>query len=217
MNSEKIKHIAVAGNIGAGKTTLAELLGKHYNWKVLYEDTTTNPYLEDFYADMSRWSFNLQIYFLNSRFQQVNEIREGDRTVVQDRTIYEDAKIFAPNLYEMNFMEQRDFDNYISLFELMSTFVLPPDLLIYLKADISTLVDHIQTRGRSYEGKINLDYLKKLNEKYNDWIDNYDNGNLLIIDIKGKDFLHNKEHLGEVIEKIEASLFGLFPNESKSK
>jgi len=215
MSIEKVKHIAVAGNIGAGKTTLAGLLGKHYNWKVLYEDTTTNPYLEDFYADMSRWSFNLQIYFLNSRFQQVNEIREGSHTVVQDRTIYEDARIFAPNLYEMNFMHKRDFDNYISLFELMSKFVQPPDLLIYLKADISTLVDHIQTRGRSYEGKINLDYLKKLNEKYNAWIDGYDVGNLLVIDINEKDFLNNQEHLGEVIEKIDATLFGLFPIDTK--
>ncbi len=213
MSTEKVKHIAIAGNIGAGKTTLTGLLGKNYNWKVLYEDTTVNPYLEDFYADMSRWSFNLQIYFLNSRFQQVNEIREGNQTVVQDRTIYEDAKIFAPNLHEMSFMKKRDFDNYISLFELMSKFVQPPDLLIYLKADISTLVDHIQERGRAYEGKINLDYLKKLNEKYNQWIDGYDIGNLLIIDIKGKDFLNNKEHLGEVIEKIDATLFGLFPIE----
>ncbi len=213
MGKEKVKHIAIAGNIGAGKTTLTGLLGKNYNWKVLYEDTTVNPYLEDFYADMSRWSFNLQIYFLNSRFQQVNEIRGGNQTVVQDRTIYEDAKIFAPNLYEMNFMKKRDFDNYISLFELMSKFVQPPDLLIYLKADVATLVDHIQTRGRAYEGKINLDYLKKLNEKYNQWIDGYDIGNLLIIDIKGKDFLNNKEHLGEVIEKIDATLFGLFPIE----
>lgn len=213
MSLQKVKHIAVAGNIGAGKTSLSGLLAKQFNWKVLYEDTTTNPYLEDFYGDMSRWSFNLQIYFLNSRFQQVNEIREGKNTVIQDRTIYEDAKIFAPNLHEMNFMEKRDFDNYISLFNLMSTFVQPPDLLIYLKADVSTLVEHIQKRGREYEGKINLDYLKKLNDKYNDWIDNYDIGNLMVIDITGKDFLNNREHLGEVIEKIDASLYGLFSNE----
>lgn len=210
MNLQKVKHIAVSGNIGAGKTTLSTLLGKHYGWKVLYEDTATNPYLGDFYADMSRWSFNLQIYFLNSRFQQVNEIRDGNDTVIQDRTIYEDAMIFAPNLHEMGFMEKRDFDNYRSLFDLMSRFVKAPDLLIYLSSDVSTLVQHIQERGRDYEGRINLDYLKKLNDKYNNWIENYDRGNLLIIDIIGKDFLKNKEHLGEVIDKIDATLFGLF-------
>ena len=213
MSLQKVKHIAIAGNIGAGKTTLSELLGKHFGWKVLYEDTVTNPYLEQFYGDMARWSFNLQIYFLNSRFQQVNEIRNGKETVIQDRTIYEDAKIFAPNLHEMGFMEKRDFDNYSSLFELMSKFVQAPDLLIYLKSDVPTLVNHIQERGRSYEGKINLDYLKKLNEKYNDWIDNYDKGNLLIINIEGKDFVKDREHLGEVIEKVDATLFGLFANE----
>lgn len=210
MGSNKVKHIAIAGNIGAGKTTLSTLLGKHYGWKVLYEDTMTNPYLEHFYEDMSRWSFNLQIYFLNSRFQQVNEIRDGSETVIQDRTIYEDAKIFAPNLHEMGFMEKRDFENYNSLFEIMTRFIKAPDLLIYLKSDIPTLVDHIQERGRSYEGKINLDYLKKLNDKYNRWIESYDKGNLLIINIEGKDFLKIREHLGEVIEKIDASLFGLF-------
>ncbi|HHH52656.1 MAG TPA: deoxynucleoside kinase, partial [Bacteroidetes bacterium] len=203
------------GNIGAGKTTLSSLLAKHYNWKVLYEDITQNPYLENFYGDMSRWSFNLQIYFLNSRFQQVNEIREGENTVVQDRTIYEDAKIFAPNLYEMGFMEKRDFENYSSLFNIMSKFLQAPDLLIYLKADIPTLVDHIQERGRSYEGKINLDYLKKLNSKYNSWIENYDLGNLLVLDINGKDFLKNREDFGEVVEKIDAKLFGLFSDTEK--
>ncbi len=215
MSLQKVKHIAVAGNIGAGKTTLSSLLAKHYNWKVLYEDITQNPYLENFYGDMSRWSFNLQIYFLNSRFQQVNEIREGENTVVQDRTIYEDAKIFAPNLYEMGFMEKRDFENYSSLFNIMSKFLQAPDLLIYLKADIPTLVDHIQERGRSYEGKINLDYLKKLNSKYNSWIENYDLGNLLVLDINGKDFLKNREDFGEVVEKIDAKLFGLFSDTEK--
>lgn len=210
MSLHKVKHIAVSGNIGAGKTTLSGLLGKHYEWRVLYEDTMINPYLAQFYEDMSRWSFNLQIYFLNSRFQQVNEIREGETTVIQDRTIYEDAKIFAPNLHEMGFMEKRDFDNYTSLFELMSRFVKAPDLLIYLKSDVGTLVDHIRERGRSYEGKINIDYLTKLNEKYNKWIEGYDKGNLLVIDINGKDFLKNREDLGDVIEKIDATLFGLF-------
>lgn len=159
---------------------------------------------------MGRWSFNLQIYFLNSRFQQVAQIQRGEKTVIQDRTIYEDAKIFAPNLYEMGFMTKRDFDNYQSLFKIMSTYISPPDLLIYLKSDIPTLVEHIQERGRDYEGAINLEYLKHLNQKYNSWIDKYDCGNLLVIDIAHKNFVKNQLHLGEVIEKIDAELFGLF-------
>jgi len=206
----KVKHIAIADNIGAGKTTLSNLLAKQYKWEALYEDTTNNPYLSDFYDDMSRWSFNLQIYFLNSRFQQVSKIQRGDKTVIQDRTIYEDAKIFAPNLHEMGFMSDRDFNNYQSLFKIMSSYISPPDLLIYLKSDIPTLVEHIQERGRDYEGSINLEYLKHLNDKYNEWINNYDNGNLLIIDIANRNFVKNKLHLGEVIEKIDAELFGLF-------
>lgn len=183
-----LKHIAVAGNIGAGKTTLTEMLAKHYHWEVQFEDTTTNPYLEDFYDDMHRWSFNLQIYFLNSRYDQVLKIRNGHQTVIQDRTIYEDARIFAPNLYEMGLMSKRDFDNYISLFKLMSSQVQPPDLLIYLKASIPKLVEHIQTRGRDYEGNMSLEYLKKLNERYEEWINNYTNGNLLIIQNDNLDF-----------------------------
>ena len=207
---KKIQHIAVAGNIGAGKTTLTGLLSKHYQWEALYEDTTHNPYLSDFYGDMSRWSFNLQIYFLNSRFQQVVRIRQGAHAVIQDRTIYEDARIFAPNLHEMGFMSERDFANYQALFDIMSGFIQPPDLLIYLKSDIATLVEHIQARGRDYEGSINLEYLKQLNEKYNRWIEGYDLGRLLVIPIAGKDFAKDKLALGEVIEKIDAELFGLF-------
>ena len=207
---EKAKHIAVAGNIGAGKTTLSKMLARHYKWEAMYEDTTHNPYLSDFYKDMERWSFNLQIYFLNSRFQQVAKIQRGDRTVIQDRTIYEDARIFAPNLHQMGFMSDRDFDNYQSLFSIMSTYISPPDLLIYLKADIATLVDHIQARGRDYEGSINLEYLKHLNHKYNEWIDSYDEGRLLIINLNRKDFVRDKDVLAEVIEKVDAELFGLF-------
>ena len=206
----KLKHIAVSGNIGAGKTTLSEMLGKHYNWDVEYEDANTNPYLSDFYEDMQRWSFNLQIYFLNSRFQQLLDIRGGERIVIQDRTIYEDANIFAPNLHEMGLMSKRDFENYSTLFDVMTSQVQPPDLLIYLKASIPKLVEHIQKRGREYEGSISLDYLKRLNEKYNNWIDNYTEGNLLIIDADNTDFKSNKSDFGNIIEQIDAKLFGLF-------
>lgn len=205
-----LKHIAVAGNIGAGKTTLTEMLAKHYHWEVQFEDTTTNPYLEDFYDDMHRWSFNLQIYFLNSRYDQVLKIRNGHQTVIQDRTIYEDARIFAPNLYEMGLMSKRDFDNYISLFKLMSSQVQPPDLLIYLKASIPKLVEHIQTRGRDYEGNMSLEYLKKLNERYEEWINNYTNGNLLIIQNDNLDFKNNPEDFGHIIEQVDSQIHGLF-------
>ncbi|NNE15505.1 MAG: deoxynucleoside kinase [Saprospiraceae bacterium] len=208
--SRKLKHIAVSGNIGAGKTTLSEMLGKHYKWEVEYEDANTNPYLSDFYEDMQRWSFNLQVYFLNSRFQQLLDIRNGDKVVIQDRTIYEDANIFAPNLHEMGLMSKRDFDNYSTLFDVMTSQVEPPDLLIYLKASIPKLVEHIQKRGRDYEGSISLDYLKRLNEKYNNWIDNYSEGNLLIIDADNTDFKQSKEDFGNIIEQIDAKLFGLF-------
>lgn len=205
-----IQHIAIAGNIGAGKTTLSELLSKHYKWQVQYEDTSTNPYLSDFYDDMKRWSFNLQIYFLHSRYQQILKIRNGNDTVVQDRTIYEDARIFAPNLHDMGLMTSRDFNNYQSLFETMSTQVKGPDLLIYLKANIPTLVEHIQLRGRDYEGSMSLDYLKKLNERYDSWIENYDSGNLLVIDVNNLDFKNNKADLGSIISKIDRELHGLF-------
>lgn len=205
-----IKHVAIAGNIGAGKTTLCSLLGKHYGWQIHYEDTTTNPYLSDFYNDMQRWSFNLQIYFLNSRYQQILKIRQGSETVIQDRTIYEDAFIFAPNLHDMGLMAQRDFDNYFDLFRTMSSQVKAPDLLIYLRADIATLVSHIQNRGREYEGSMSLDYLKRLNARYENWIQSYTDGKLLIIDTKNVDFQNNPEDFGQIINKVDAELYGLF-------
>ena len=203
-------HIAIAGNIGSGKTTLAALLSKHYGWEAHYEDVDTNPYLNNFYEDMKRWSFNLQVYFLNSRFRQVVEIRKREKTVIQDRTIYEDAYIFAPNLHEMGLMESRDYNNYASLFELMVSFIKPPDLLIYLKASVPTLVSQIQKRGREYENSIRLDYLKKLNERYENWINNYDQGKLLIISVDNLKFSEKQKDLGDVIRKIDAEIHGLF-------
>jgi deoxyadenosine/deoxycytidine kinase len=206
----RIKHVAVAGNIGVGKTTLSTQLSKHYNWEVHYEDATENPYLSDFYTNMNRWSFNLQIYFLNSRYQQILSIRQGNKTVIQDRTIYEDAFIFAPNLHEMGLMSSRDFENYFTLFKVMSTQVSAPDLLIYLRAGIPTLVDHIQTRGRDYEGSMSLDYLKRLNEKYEAWIEDYNAGPLLIIDADEIDFQSNPEDLGDIINRVDSQIHGLF-------
>ena len=206
----KIKHIAIAGNIGAGKTTLSTKLSKHYGWEVHYEDTSTNPYLSDFYNDMNRWSFNLQIYFLNSRYQQVLKIRKGDTTVIQDRTIYEDAHIFAPNLHDMGLMSTRDFENYFTLFQNMSRQIEAPDLLIYLQADIQTLVAHIHSRGRDYEGNMSLDYLKKLNQRYENWISNYREGKLMVIDANSVDFKNKPEDLGRVIEMVDRELHGLF-------
>jgi len=203
-------HIALAGNIGSGKTTLTELLSKHFGWEAHYEDVDTNPYLNNFYEDMQRWSFNLQVYFLNSRFRQVINIRESGKTVIQDRTIYEDAYIFAPNLHSMNLMTSRDFENYSSLFELMSKFVKPPDLLIYLRATVPTLVNQIQKRGREYENSIRIDYLKRLNERYEAWISGYEIGKLLIVDVDNIDFTNNPEDLGMVIDKITAQIHGLF-------
>jgi deoxyadenosine/deoxycytidine kinase len=203
-------HIAIAGNIGSGKTTLSGLLAKHFGWQPHYEDVDTNPYLPSFYEDMQRWSFNLQIYFLNSRFRQIVEIRNSGKNVVQDRTIYEDANIFAPNLHTMNLMTTRDFDNYQSLFELMSTFIQPPDLLIYLRADVPTLVRNIQKRGRDYEASIRLDYLKSLNERYEDWINGYNSGKLLIFNVDHINFQENQEDLGRIIEGVQANLHGLF-------
>lgn len=205
-----IKHIAIAGNIGAGKTTLSSKLGRHFGWDVHHESTENNPYLSDFYNDMQRWAFNLQIYFLNSRYQQILEILNGDRTVVQDRTIYEDAYIFAPNLHDMGLMSTRDFNNYFQLFRTMSSQIQPPDLLIYLRASIPTLVAHIQMRGREYEGSMSLDYLKRLNERYENWISGYHEGRLLIINSDDIDFESNPEDLGKVVNMVQGELHGLF-------
>lgn len=203
-------HIAVAGNIGAGKTTLSELLAKHYKWTPHYEDVDQNPYLNDFYNDMQRWSFNLQIYFLNSRFQQIIDIRKSGKTIIQDRTIYEDAEIFAPNLHSMGLMSTRDFNNYKKLFDLMVSLIQPPDLLIYLRATVPTLVKQIQKRGREYENSIRLDYLKQLNERYDGWVENYKMGKLLIINVDDLDFISNPEDLSFIIDKIDAQIHGLF-------
>ncbi|EHQ29252.1 deoxynucleoside kinase [Mucilaginibacter paludis] len=203
-------HIAIVGNIGAGKTTLTELLAKNYGWDPLYEAVDNNPYLEDFYSDMKRWSFNLQIYFLNSRFQQIIEIQKGQRQIIQDRTIYEDAFIFAENLHDMGLMTTRDFENYRSIFDNITEFIKPPDLLIYLKASVPTLVSNIQRRGREYESGIRLDYLSKLNDKYQKWIDSYKLGKLLILDKDNLDFTNNPEDLGTIIQLIEREIHGLF-------
>lgn len=203
-------HVAIAGNIGAGKTTLTKLLAKHYNWEPHYESVEENPYLDDFYAEMERWSFNLQVYFLNSRFRQILEIRESGKNLIQDRTIYEDARIFAPNLHAMGLMTNRDYVNYESLFELMERLVSPPDLLIYLRATIPTLVGQIHRRGREYENSISIDYLSRLNERYEAWITKYTKGNLLIIDVDKLNFVDNPEDLYTVINKIDAQINGLF-------
>ncbi|NJC24598.1 deoxynucleoside kinase [Neolewinella antarctica] len=205
-----LKHIAIAGNIGAGKTTLCTKLGQHFGWDVHYESADDNPYLADFYNDMERWSFNLQVYFLHNRFAQIIEIQDGDRTVIQDRTIYEDAFIFAPNLKDMGMLTKRDFDNYSALFETMNKSISPPDLLIYLRAGTGTLVSHIQNRGREYEGAMSLNYLKKLNQRYEDWISDYSEGKSLIIDVDNLDFANKPEDLGHVVERVQSKLHGLF-------
>ncbi len=203
-------HIAIAGNIGAGKTTLTTLIAKHYGWEPHFEDVEDNPYINDFYEDMQRWSFNLQIYFLNNRFNTIMQIRNSGKTIIQDRTIYEDAYIFAPNLHAMGLMSTRDFDNYTRLFNSLNSFIQAPDLLIYLRASIPTLVNHIQQRGREYEDSIRLDYLKRLNERYEAWISTYNKGKLLILNIDDLDINNNPEDLGAVISKIDAEVNGLF-------
>ena len=203
-------YFAIAGNIGAGKTSLAELLSNHYGWEAHFEDVIDNPYLDDFYNHMERWSFNLQIYFLNSRFRQLNGFKNSKKHFIQDRTIYEDAHIFAPNLHAMGLLNQRDFNNYQSLFGLMESVVEGPDILIYLRSSIPNLVHKIHKRGREYENSISIEYLSRLNERYEAWISTYDKGKLLIVDVDQIDFVENKEDLGKIIEKIDAELNGLF-------
>lgn len=203
-------HIAIVGNIGAGKTTLTGLLAKHLGWEPQFEEVEDNPYLEDFYSDMKRWSFNLQIFFLNSRFRHIVDLQKKNANIIQDRTIYEDAYIFAENLHDMGLMTTRDFQNYSDIFESIVSFIKAPDLLIYLKASVPTLVDNIQLRGRDYEAGIRLDYLSKLNDKYQKWISSYKEGKLLILDKDKLDFANNPEDLGFVIQEIEKNLNGLF-------
>ena len=199
-------HIAIAGNIGAGKTSLAELIAKHYNWEAHYEDVIDNPYLDDFYTHMERWSFNLQVYFLKSRFQQLLAFQNNKKTIVQDRTIYEDAFIFAPNLNAMGLMNQRDFKNYRELFDLMESLIEGPDLLIYLRSSIPNLANNIHKRGREYENSISIDYLSRLNERYEAWISAYDKNKMVIIDVDDLDFVENKDDLGTVLAEIDKGL-----------
>jgi deoxyadenosine/deoxycytidine kinase len=203
-------HVAIAGNIGVGKTSLTERLSKHYKWDAHYEDVEDNPYLDDFYNEMQRWSFNLQIYFLKSRFEQIKEIRNQGKPVIQDRTIYEDAHIFAPNLHAMGLMSSRDYENYQGLFTLLDDLVPPPDLIIYLRASVPTLVDQIQRRGRDYESSIRIDYLNRLNERYEAWISGYNRGKLLTIDTDNMNFIDFQEDLGEIINRIDGAIHGLF-------
>ena len=203
-------YFAIAGNIGAGKTSLTELLSKHYGWEAHFEDVIDNPYLDDFYNHMERWSFNLQIYFLNSRFRQLESFSSSNKKFIQDRTIYEDAHIFAPNLHAMGLMNQRDFNNYQSLFGLMESMIEGPDILIYLRSSIPNLVHKIHKRGREYENSISIEYLSRLNERYEAWVSTYTKGKLLVVDVDKIDFVENKADLGSVIQKIDAELNGLF-------
>ena len=198
--------IAIAGNIGAGKTSLTELIAKHYNWEANFEDVIDNPYLDDFYNHMERWSFNLQVYFLKSRFQQLLSFKDNKKTIVQDRTIYEDAYIFAPNLNAMGLMNQRDFKNYQQLFDLVESLIEGPDLLIYLRSSISNLVSKIHKRGREYENSISIDYLSRLNERYEAWISTYDKNKMIIIDVDGLDFVENTDDLKSVVAEIDKGL-----------
>lgn len=203
------KYVAIAGNIGAGKSSLTKLLGKNFNWKPYYESVDDNPYLSDFYDDMRRWSFNLQIYFLSSRFRHQKEIQESELNLIQDRTIYEDVEIFAKNLFDMGLMTDRDYKNYKALFHEMVNYLRPPDLLIYLRAEVPTLVRQIQQRGRNYENTIRIEYLERLNGLYENWIERYEHQKL-IINTDDLDFVNNSEDLGKVITLVEQRLYGLF-------
>ena len=205
-------HIAIAGNIGSGKTTLTKMLSAHYGWTPRFESVDFNPYLADFYEDMERWSFNLQIYFLNKRFKDVVEISKQKEVIIQDRTIYEDARIFAPNLHAMGLMSTRDFENYSDLFDLMMSLVKAPDLMIYLRSSIPDLIAQIQKRGREYERSIRIDYITGLNQRYEDWIAGY-KGRLLIINVDKIKFENHPEDFQTITDKIDAELFGLFPSE----
>ena len=209
-NNSKAMHIAIAGNIGSGKTSLTELLAKQYKWTPHFENIDNNPYLVDFYEDMQRWSFNLQIFFLHNRFQQVVDIRNSGKNVIQDRTIYEDASIFAPNFHSMGLMSARDFETYQNIFTLMTSLIQAPDLLIYLRASVPTLVSQIQRRGRQFENTIRLDYLQRLNERYEAWAESYKLGKMLVIDVDNHNFVDNPEHLSLVLDKINAQINGLF-------
>ncbi len=203
-------HIAIAGNIGVGKTSLTELLTKHFGWEPHYEETDKNPFLPDFYEDMQRWAFNLQIYFLSSRFKTMLDIRQSGKNVVQDRTIYEDAYIFAANLHAMGLMSTRDYENYRSLFTLLTTLVQPPDLIIYLRASVPKLVKQIEKRGRKYETNIRLDYLRRLNERYEAWSENYHDGKMLRIDVDERDFVEKTDDLSFIMDRINSEIHGLF-------
>ncbi|MDZ4752252.1 MAG: deoxynucleoside kinase [Flavobacteriales bacterium] len=203
-------HVAIAGNIGSGKTTLTTSLAKHYKWQPHFEEVDDNPYLIDFYKDMQRWSFNLQVYFLKHRFRQLMELEKSGKKVIQDRTIYEDAHIFAPNLHSMGLMTTRDYENYFDLFTIMDDFIKAPDLLIYLRASVPVLVQNIQKRGREYEEAIRLDYLTRLNERYEAWISTYHKGKLLVIDVDENRFHDSQEDLGTIIAGVDSQLHGLF-------
>ncbi len=211
LHSATRKYIAIAGNIGAGKSSLTRMLSEYFGWEPFYEQVDDNPYLADFYEDMRRWSFNLQVFFLSSRFKHQRTIESSATSVVQDRSIYEDAEIFARNLYEMGLMTPRDYENYVELFGIMTSYLRPPDLLVYLRADVPTLVRHIQSRGRDYESGIRIEYLERLNKHYEDWIERYDLGPKMIVDVDDLDFVNREPDRNALLRRIDSRLFGLFP------